>query len=480
MSCGYCKKKKCEGTKQAIKNPASGSLMVETCPVCGDLAPGGKCKNKMCGKGEAVPLGDYAASKRASVGKPGTEILERWNNRVLKNRWQEMGEAGAEAYLARFGRGIMPPKCIDLALMAEQQGYPDVAMGFWKKAYRLEIGQNPNSGNDAGTTASAPVTTLPTIEGLPEQLQPGRITTMQAIDPPPGADRETYINDPDYWGQPKRDGKRQVVVAAPGQQFYQARTTSLHPAPSPEIQQAMAEAVEQFGPFVLDGEIYYLDVNGGEHRTLGQATKVNERLGRGDVQTQARYAVFVALFADGRDLTGCPESERIAAGEKIGKWLARRAPASFEAVPIARTKKEKAALAARQQAEGREGEVWVRKGCPYTGGKTGTGSPPIVRTKYIQERDVVIMSLSNTPVEGRPFGAIEVGQYVDGKLVSMGMVGTGFDAEEMADLARRHAENPGQVVVTIGSQGLTENDQVWQGRFISFRDDKPASECLRE
>jgi hypothetical protein len=445
-------------------------------------------------------LTDYAAQKRAAatkkgVVKIGADIVERWNNRVLARGLNKLGEKGAAQYLADYGRGIAAPKVIALALKAEVEGCPEMARGFWKKAYALEMGRqaptdaaNPKATSGRGESdapalpVSAPVivpgASTVRVEGLPDHLQPGRISTMQPVDAP--KDHAHYISHASYWGQPKRDGVRTVVTATADQDVYQSRSTNLRAAPSPEIQNALREAAKKFGPFVLDAETYYPDANGGEHRTGAQAAKANIKAGQGEVQPKPRLAIFKALYAAGHDLTGQPETERIAAGEQIGAWLCEREPELFEVVPTARTQTEKEALVKRQQAEGREGEVWVNKTCQYIGGKsTSKTNPPIVRTKYIKEIDVVVMSLSETTAAGRPFGAIEVGVYEDGKLKSLGSVGTGFDASEMTEIARRFKSGQ-PVVMSIGTQGFTEDGKIWHGRFRGVRDDKSVGECVIE
>jgi ATP-dependent DNA ligase len=469
MSCGTCSNKTSAGASAAIGAPAATG-------------------------GVSLTLADYADQKRAAatkkgVVKIGADIGERWNNRVLARGLNKLGEAGATQYLADYGRGIAAPKVIALALKAEIESCPDMARGFWKKAYALETGRQP--AEDAAPKAlsgrkdapAAPAPTLPAaaaphVEGLPEHLQPGKISTMQPVDTP--KDQSFYRLSPLYWGQPKRDGMRTVATATEDSDYYQSRSTNLRGVPSTEIQNTLHDAAKEFGLFVLDAELYYQDVNGGEHRTGAQAAKVNIKAGKGTVQPKPRLAIFKALYADGRDLTTSTEAERIEAGEDIGGWLADKSPDSFEVLPTARTPQEKQALITRQQAEGREGEVWVRKDCQYRGGKdkgSAMTNPPIVRTKYLKEVDVVVMGLSKTTAAGRPFGAIEIGVYEDGKLKSLGSVGTGFDADEMAEIARQY-EAGRPVVMSIGTQGYTEDGKVWHGRFMGLRDDKKAEECV--
>src|SRR5437016_2909795 len=66
------------------------------------------------------------------------DIVERWLSRVIPNNYHLLGEQGAEAYLARFGRTIGEEKAVYLAIKAEIEGYQDMANGFWKKAHSLK------------------------------------------------------------------------------------------------------------------------------------------------------------------------------------------------------------------------------------------------------------------------------------------------------------------------------------------------------
>jgi hypothetical protein len=88
-----------------------------------------------------------------------------------------------------------------------------------------------NSTTDLATaaksTASAKKENVnnPIVAELPPHLQPGRIVTMQPVDAP--SERSYYIENPDYWGQPKRDGNRVVAIATKDKVYYQSRSTNL-------------------------------------------------------------------------------------------------------------------------------------------------------------------------------------------------------------------------------------------------------------
>ncbi len=420
---------------------------------------------------------EYAEAKRKAAKKISADIRERWNNRIVTRGLHLMGEAGAVQYLADYGRGIGTTKVISFALCAESEGYPEMAIGFWKKAFELETGEKPialntpnNSTADfapAKQSTSAPkieTANNPIVAELPPHLQPGRIVTMQPVDAP--SDRSYYIENPDYWGQPKRDGNRVVVIATPDRVYYQSRSTNLRQQASIEIDRTLIDTAAKIGTFVLDGELYYKSCTGSEHRTGAQAATVNMESGFPTIQPSAIYAIFKSLFFKGNDLTTVAESERIAAGVEVGETLANLSPA-FEVLPTFRTTAEKLLLANQQESENKEGEVWVLHNCQYIGGKD-VKKYPIVRTKYCQEHDLFIVGLTATKVAGRPFSAVKVAQEIDGKLVPVGTVGTGFSGEEMQEIARLYEANPKSVKIKVRSQGLTESGKLWHARFLEF------------
>jgi ATP dependent DNA ligase domain len=419
-------------------------------------------------------INEYIASKQNAIKRIPSEIRERWNNRVVKNSWHLMGVDGANQYLANYGNGISATKAISLAICAESEGYAEVALGFWTRAFEIETGVIPTTPRQAKMrkpqAAISDATTTPEwktrifVPELPSHLQPESIVTMQAVDAP--FERSHYINSDLYWGQPKRDGSRRVIIATSEKVYYQSRSTNLKGQPNHDIQQALLDATCKIGTFVIDGELYYRSLTGSEHRTAPQAIAANVAAGV-DTPGIAIYAIFKALWYAGCDLTSATEAERIKAGEEIGKHL----PEFFEVIPTARSQSEKLALAAQQIAENREGEIWVLSNCHYVGGKDNN-SQAMLRTKYVLELDLVITDLSLTKSAGRPFGAIKVAQEVNGKLVSLGSVGTGFSQADMEQIAQRHAAKPGTVKITVRSQGLTETGKLWHGRFIDLCEDE--------
>lgn len=302
---------------------------------------------------------------------------------------------------------------------------------------------------------------LDNISELPSHLQPRRIKTMQAVDA--AKERSCYINSPEYWGQAKRDGSRLIVIATPDTVYYQSRSRKMKRQPCEEINQALLSVAAKLGTFVLDGELYYRSVTGSEHRTSSQAATVNATK-KVKVSPTPMYAIFKALLFDGKDLTIATEAERIAAGESIGEYLRED---FFEVLPTAKSLEEKIELALKQESEGREGEIWVLKDCVYQGGKD-KNSQAMLRTKYCLELDLVITDLTAVKGTGRPFNAAIVAQEVEDKLVPRGSLAIGFPLKDMQEIVRRHTAKPGSVKITVRCLGLTENGNLWHGRFIGL------------
>ena len=421
-------------------------------------------------------LSDFIIEQRATASKPTADIRSRWASRIVARKLHQQGRAGAQAYLRDYGKGISTAKVIALATMAEAECCMDMAMCFWAKAYELTTGHSPPEvpRNQAAIfppdhTPSLSISASTIFPMLPSHLQLGAIITMQPVDAV--GTHDDYIHNSIYCGQPKRDGSRIIVIASPTAVAYQSRSTNPIASPSVSFDSAFRQTAEVRGPFVLDGELVFIDRSGGEHRTGSQAAQTNATNGHPDAPVSCVISVFKTLFANGRDLTGADEEARINAASpivSIAQSVLIKAGVihlDIEQVPTAWTKAQKQALVQKQQDEGREGEVWIQRQTAYIGGKVS--GEIMVRTKYLSETQVVITALTPTTVAGRPFGAIEVSaRYPDGDLRPVGRVGNGFsqgDAQEIAALFTKHPEG---IRIVVRHQGRTENGMLWHARFL--------------
>ncbi len=134
------------------------------------------------GKKTSDPLADWIDGQ-GRTGIVGHEIVGRWQERIVPQGWHTDGEAGAEAYLKKYGKGIGADKAIALARQAEREGYPEMARGFWKKAYELKTGK-------PAPTSAAVEYTPPTNTPTPDEAQEAyclkcgrkrRLTNAQAV-----------------------------------------------------------------------------------------------------------------------------------------------------------------------------------------------------------------------------------------------------------------------------------------------------------
>lgn len=414
----------------------------------------------------------FAEEARAkSKGKVKAPIVERWNKRVLPQGLHQRGRMGARAYLEAYGKSIAAPKVTELALCAESMGAKEMAAGFWEAAYNLTTGEvevfhidgeDKAAINNTPIQAGSATKSFEKLEGIPDHLQPGRIDTMQADDPDESKGQGHFICNANFIGQPKRDGNRNVAFGTEKATAHQSRSSSPLGMLRPEFEDALKAAAQELGPFILDGERYYLSITGSEHRTASQAAQANENAGKPTAEPIAVFGAFECLFINGKDLTEATKEERIQAAVYPVAIIHSHLPQGtcrIEAVPTYRTRQEKADLCAKQEKEGREGEVWTLANARYTGGK-GYHS---FRTKYTQERNCKIIGVKKSTAAGR-----EIASFLleDENGMPCGSVGGGFDAATGTALAEKHTKNPGSVIVKIRHQGRTETGALWHARYL--------------
>ncbi len=217
----------------------------------------------------------------------------------------------------------------------------------------------------------------------------------------------------------------------------------------------------------MEGELYYLDFDGHEHRTAAQALTANQALGHPEARPQMHYAIFDCLLFHRQSMLQRPMSIRVSHALSIAQAL-HECCEVFEVLPLASRRDEKESLAQIQKAEGREGEIWFDATAPYHHGKDK--SDTIVRTKYVTEFEAFLVNLTQTTAENHAFGAMEIAS-LDGK--PLGAVGTGFTLDEKREIHRRYQEylarpEQGMLKVRIQSRGYTETGTVWQGSFEGF------------
>jgi bifunctional non-homologous end joining protein LigD len=234
----------------------------------------------------------------------------------------------------------------------------------------------------------------------------------------------------------------------------------------------------------LDGEIVVLRDDG---RSSFQALQNAFEAG---ADSRVVFYVFDAPFLKGADLRRLPLSER-----------KRRLAAALKDSPSVRLSEhlegEASEVLEKACKLGLEGLIGKRADALYESGRTKTW----IKLKCRQEQDFVIVGYSAPRGSRTGFGALLLGVYdaPGGKLKYAGKVGTGFDQEWLATLARRLAKlkRPGpavvdpprekgilwvkpQLVAQIAFAERTDDGILRQASFLGLREDIPPKSVTDE
>ncbi len=245
----------------------------------------------------------------------------------------------------------------------------------------------------------------------------------------------------------------------------------------PEVAAALEAAAGV--DYVLDGEV--VGISGGKSSF--------ERLQqRGERRVSIVYYVFDLLHLDGYDVRPLPTRSR--------KRLLKEA-LSFGG-PLRMTthrNRDGEAYYAEACRRGWEGLIAKRADAPYSGGR----SRDWLKFKCTAEQELVIGGFTAPRGSRTQLGALLLGYYDDGRLRYAGKVGTGFTRETLRRLAAslaplERASSPfsdevkerhttwvePRLVAQVGFTEWTRDGRLRHPRFIGVREDKPASEVVRE
>lgn len=429
-----------------------------------------------------MDIQEYRTSKLGA--RVTADIVTRWQSRVI-TQGLASNRAGAISYLNRYGKSVGASKVIKFAVHAEAMGYKQFASVMWEKAFMLETGNRetfhwPNDDNDAEDVVLDQLPEAlpdsfddgPLLSSFPEHLKPGKVATLQPQDIRGETTEHKWkkilklTRDPTVWVQEKIDGMRMLAFVSPEGIYYQKRSLRLMEAPTTKLHERLQKIAEKH-EVIFDGELTWLDIKQGRHRTASQAATVNEIIrkegpyyrGHRSAGDRAVYFVFDCLFLDGEDLLSSPYDIRWA--KMIEALKADRMsyqhikPVTCEKgdwVGEAAATRRKRKFFQDTRTKNLEGVVIRYRGSPYRAGKSDVA----YRHKWLEERDLVVAELTATTVENRPFGAI---------VTELGSVGTGFSQEDMKEIDEKF--NSGEELkITVRSQGLTETGRLWHARFI--------------
>jgi bifunctional non-homologous end joining protein LigD len=285
------------------------------------------------------------------------------------------------------------------------------------------------------------------------------------------------FSDPGWIFERKLDGIRCLAFKGDANVRLRSRNDLSLNGRFPEI--AAALEADPAANIVLDGEIVAFD---------GAQTSFARLQQRGERPTQVFYYVFDILRVGGEDVTDEPLRAR--------KALLRKAVAFEDPIRwTAHRNRDGEAFYAEACRKGWEGLIAKRADAPYTRGR----SRDWLKFKCSAEQELVVGGYTAPKGSRTDLGALLLGYYAGGELRYAGKVGTGFTQATLRDLAARLAPlrrdtspfadevrdrsatwvEP-RLVAQIGFSEWTRDGRLRHPRFLGLREDKAASEVVRE
>jgi bifunctional non-homologous end joining protein LigD len=247
---------------------------------------------------------------------------------------------------------------------------------------------------------------------------------------------------------------------------------------------------------IIDGEIVALDDKGRPSFQLLQGFDM------GLVRSPIVFYVFDLLRLNGKDLRGLPIEERKA---KLAALLKNPPPAIRYSASFTENIGE---LLSKVRELSLEGLIGKRAGSKYDSKRSGAW----IKIKLYQQGSFVIGGYTQPGGQRKCLGALLVGVYENGKLKFAGRVGTGFSEELLKSLwvelnkiavkacpfynlpAIGRGLDPGltaaemkrcvwvkpSMVCEVKFTEWTRDDRLRQPVFLGLREDKNASEVIRE
>jgi bifunctional non-homologous end joining protein LigD len=287
------------------------------------------------------------------------------------------------------------------------------------------------------------------------------------------------FSDPGWIFERKLDGIRCIAVRDGGPVRLLSRNDLSLDGRYPELVEALATTPPK--RFAIDGEVVAFDRGQTSFARLAQ---------RGHRRVAVFLYVFDILWLDGLDVRPLPLLTR--------KRLLRNALTFPDHVRLTPHRNEDGeAMFAEACRKGWEGIIAKRVDSPYTNRRSRNW----LKMKCEHGQELVVGGFTAPQGSRTELGALLLGVYDDGKLRYAGKVGTGFDRETLRDLgtrlrALRRDDPPFADAADIKERGVTwvEPELVaqigfteWTGagrlrhpRFLGLRDDKSASEVVRE
>ena len=289
----------------------------------------------------------------------------------------------------------------------------------------------------------------------------------------------TSFSDPDWIYERKLDGIRCLAIRDRGATRMLSRNDLDLGARYPEVREALA--AQDHDRFAADGELVAFD---------GSQTSFSRLAQRGRRPVAVFFYAFDLLWFDGYDIRALDLRAR--------KRLLRSALSYGGPLRLSSHRnRDGEAMFAQACRQGWEGVVAKRADSPYR----ATRSRNWLKFKCEAGQELVIGGFTEPRGARTDFGALLVGHFSHGVLQYAGKVGTGFDQATLESLGARlrgleratapfaqpemirergvHWVAP-ELVAQLGFTEWTGAGLLRHPRFQGLRDDKPASEVVRE
>lgn len=287
------------------------------------------------------------------------------------------------------------------------------------------------------------------------------------------------FSDPSWIYERKLDGIRLIAIRDGNNVTLLSRNDLKQNDRYPELVQALEN--ERCDQFAIDGEVVAFE---------GSETSFAKLARRGQEYVPVFYYVFDIVWLEGHDVRKLPLRTR--------KRLLRDALQFHGNVRWTQHRnRDGEAFFKEACRKGWEGLIAKRADSPYVAAR----SRDWLKFKCEHGQELVVGGYTEPRGSRVEFGALLLGYYDDGGLQYAGKVGTGFDTEtlhalaaQLKKLGRQDSpfEKPGEIkernvswvepklVAQIGFTEWTRDHRLRHPRYLGLRDDKDASEVVRE
>ncbi|HEY7611636.1 MAG TPA: DNA ligase D [Gemmatimonadales bacterium] len=318
---------------------------------------------------------------------------------------------------------------------------------------------------------------------------PKRAVDVKAVKLMLAETAERAFTRKDWLFEPKLDGYRVLAARTKGEPRLLTRNGNDCATSFPEILRAVAAL--PFDRLVLDGEVVALDDTG---RPSFQRLQGRARLSRpidirhAAVNIPVTYYGFDLLGFEDFDLRPLPLSAR--------KAILRRVLPPVGALRfLEHVEEEGEALYQEAMRLDLEGVVAKKASAPYKAGR----SPHWLKVRSRLTDDFVVVGFTAPKGARGGFGALQLGEFVNGALTYAGRAGTGFTEKQLGEVRRKldaqKRPDPPCVGPILGDKETTwveptmvaeveytertDEGLLRQPVFLRFRDDKAPEECVR-